>query len=72
MIQNLFPLKENEIYTDHNALKVIIYKLDMIPRIRKWCLKLLEYDFDLVYQPEKQMQHVQSSGDEKLKSQTMK
>lgn len=46
------------IYTDCNALKTTMSKKDIVPRIGRWCLKLLEYDFTLLYRPGEQMRHV--------------
>lgn len=45
------------VVTDCNALSATWTKRDMVPRIGRWWLELLEYDFKVVYRPGTQMRH---------------
>lgn len=47
-----------KVVTDCNALKTAQSKRDLIPRIARWWLQLLEYTFTVEYRPGKGMQHV--------------
>lgn len=49
--------KPFSVVTDCNALSTTWTKRDMIPRIGRWWLELLEFDFKVVYRPGKHMQH---------------
>lgn len=44
--------------TDCNALKATKDKKDLIPRVARWWLQLLEFNFDVKYRPGNRMQHV--------------
>lgn len=45
------------VVTDCNALSTTWTKRDMVPRIGRWWLELLEYEFKVIYRPGKHMQH---------------
>lgn len=47
-----------KVYTDCNSLKMSASKKQLIPRIARWWLQLLEYNFDIEYRPGQRMQHV--------------
>lgn len=47
-----------KVVTDCNALKTASSKRDLIPRIARWWLQLLEYTFTVEYRPGKKIQHV--------------
>lgn len=44
--------------TDCNALKTSNTKKHLIPRIARWWLQLMEFNFDVVYRPGNRMKHV--------------
>jgi len=50
--------KRFKIVTDCNALSLALNKVKLNPRIARWALELLEYDFEVVHKAGKHMQHV--------------
>lgn len=46
------------IVTDCNSLRTTFVKNNLIPRIGRWWMKLLNYKFDVVHRPGKNMAHV--------------
>lgn len=50
--------KEFKVVTDCNALRTAQSKRDIIPRIARWWLQLLEFNFTVEYRPGKRMLHV--------------
>lgn len=46
------------VVTDCNALRTTFTKKNLIPRIGRWCLKLLDYDYEIKHRPGKNMEHV--------------
>jgi len=46
------------IVTDCNSLTLTLNRIELNPRIARWALELLEYDFELVHKSGKPMQHV--------------
>ena len=46
-----------KVVTDCNALRTTLVKRDLIPRIGRWWLSTLEYDFEVEFRPGTKMAH---------------
>ncbi|XP_011699344.1 PREDICTED: uncharacterized protein LOC105456757 [Wasmannia auropunctata] len=47
-----------KIITDCNALRTVLTKRDLVPRIARWWIRLQEYDCEIEYRPGTRMAHV--------------